>query len=49
VEPAPTEGFAHATATFFADDIVEILIDPGASRDRYFQFVVNAYGGFSPI
>jgi hypothetical protein len=29
---------------FFADDIVEILIDPGQIGDRYYQFVVNAYG-----
>ena len=29
---------------FFADDLVEILIDPGGTGERYYQFVVNAYG-----
>ena len=28
----------------FGDDIVEILIDPGATRERYYQIAVNSYG-----
>ena len=29
----------------FADDRVEVMIDPGRTKDRYFQFVVAAGGG----
>jgi len=28
----------------FADDIVEIMLDPGATRHDYFQFAINASG-----
>ena len=28
----------------FSDDIVEIMLDPGATRSDYYQLVVNAYG-----
>lgn len=28
----------------FSDDIIEILLDPGRTQSRYYQFVINAYG-----
>ena len=35
----------HDEGALFADDVFEIMIDPGGSRTRYFQLVANAYGG----
>ena len=28
----------------FSDDIVEVFIDPGMQRGRYYQFALNAHG-----
>lgn len=31
-------------ASVFSDDVVEIMLDPGASKTNYFQFAINASG-----
>ena len=35
---------SHDSGSIFRDDIVEIMIDPGRSQDKYYQLVMNAYG-----
>lgn len=38
------EARGHDGSKLFADDIVEIMIDPGRSRENYYQLVMSAYG-----
>ena len=35
----------HDSQKIFGDEVVEIMLDPGRTRNRYYQLVLSAYGG----